>query len=220
MTSLPEDQSRINSRQSLIYHLQHYTTSFAEEAAFAPLFIELLTHAHCYRRDHLPGHITGSAWIVDEQKKCCLLTHHAKLDRWLQPGGHADGDEHVARVALREAVEETGLQNIMFGDNGIFDIDVHSIPERNGFPQHLHYDVRFAMRARMTDKLIVTVESHALEWIPLDMLERITNQNDSILRMAKKHLAAELLRHDQHQGKRQHHHPKLVLTDCINVYIA
>lgn len=185
MTSLPENPSPVNSRQSLIYFLQHYTTPFADEASFIVRFQKLLSDPRCYYRDHLPGHITGSAWIVDEQRRHCLLTHHAKLNRWLQPGGHADGDEHIANVALREATEETGLQNLMIS-SGIFDIDIHPIPARNDFPEHLHYDVRFLINARQADKLIVTSESHALEWVSLDRLEQITNQNDSILRMARK----------------------------------
>jgi len=51
------------------------------------------------------GHITASAWVVDRAGTMALLTHHRKLGRWLQLGGHADGDPDVRRVALREAME-------------------------------------------------------------------------------------------------------------------
>src|SRR5687768_14738782 len=101
----------MTDRQSLIASLTDYQTLYSEESAFREQFLELLQHPRCFHRDHLPGHITGSAWIIDDTGKFVLLTHHAKLNRWLQPGGHADGDENVVRVALRETEEETGLKH-------------------------------------------------------------------------------------------------------------
>src|SRR6187551_2058799 len=120
----------ITTREGLRNALQTYATPFEEEQKFSTQFQELLLHPRCFHRDHLPGHITGSAWIVDEKKEFVLLTHHAKLNRWLQPGGHADGDENVSGVALREAEEETGIKNFTLLNQGIFDIDIHTIPAR------------------------------------------------------------------------------------------
>ena len=62
-----------------------------------------------FLRRRLDGHFTASAWLVSADGRRALLTHHRKLDRWLQPGGHADGDRDLARAALREAEEEIGL---------------------------------------------------------------------------------------------------------------
>jgi len=161
-------------------------TPFQGESIFIDLFKDLLQHPHAYERDHLPGHMTGSALITDESGKFFLLTNHAKLDRWLQPGGHADGDEDIYRVAIREAQEETGIKNFTMLNTGLFDIDIHLIPERNDFPAHYHYDVRVLLSTSRNTPLILTEESQALEWIPADALDDKTRGNASIRRMAEK----------------------------------
>ncbi|MDZ7646212.1 MAG: NUDIX hydrolase [Cytophagales bacterium] len=94
----------------------------------------------------MPGHITGSAWIVDPSNTQALLVHHAKLNKWVQPGGHADGDENILQVALREAEEETGLKNFKVLSDPPFDVDIHLIPERADFPEHFHFDIRYLLK--------------------------------------------------------------------------
>ena len=173
------------NRQQLTWALEKYTSSVAEEL-FRPKFLDLLRHSDAYLRSHLPGHMTASAWIVDQTKKFVLLTHHAKLNRWLQPGGHADGDEDILAVALREAEEETGLKNFRLIHPGIFDIDIHTIPARKEFPEHLHYDVRFLFQSDRFSSLIQSEESHALAWIPSTEIERVSNRNESMMRMTAK----------------------------------
>jgi 8-oxo-dGTP pyrophosphatase MutT (NUDIX family) len=143
------------SRAHLIERLKAYATPFQEEVRFISRFLTLLESPQCYHRDHLPGHITGSAWITNEEKTHVLLVHHAKLNRWLQPGGHADGDEHVIQVALREAEEETGVKKFNLLTSGIFDLDIHPIPDRKDFPSHDHYDIRIAVTASMNDPVMV-----------------------------------------------------------------
>jgi 8-oxo-dGTP pyrophosphatase MutT (NUDIX family) len=174
------------TREALLAELANYHSGYSEEQHFQSAFLKLLEHPRSYFRDHLPGHITGSAFIIDEEGKYTLLTHHAKLNRWLQPGGHADGDENIIGVATREAVEETGLARLQLLQPGVFDIDIHTIPARNDFPQHEHYDIRFLFRASRKETLLVTEESHDLAWKLLDELPVITDQNRSMLRMAEK----------------------------------
>jgi len=144
------------------------------------------TSDRCAFRDHFaPGHLTGSAWVVDESGARVLLLHHGKLDRWLQPGGHADGDFDLARVALRETQEESGLTRLQVIDSEIFDLDIHEIPARGVEPAHLHFDVRYLIRADSSEDLILSDESHALAWIELANLERYTTE-ESVHRMARK----------------------------------
>ena len=173
------------NRELLVASLKVYNTS-DDEKLFIPRFLDLLRHPNAFQRDHLPGHITGSAWIVDSTRNFVLLTHHAKLNRWLQPGGHADGDENIVNVALREAVEETGLKDLKLLNNEVFDVDIHTIPRRNEFPEHLHYDVRFILEGNRNHPLQLSAESHALQWVSFDQLKSITKENSSILRMADK----------------------------------
>jgi 8-oxo-dGTP pyrophosphatase MutT (NUDIX family) len=174
------------TREELIVALKDYQSNFAAERKFIKMFLKLLEHPRAFYRDHLPGHITGSAFIIDIEARSTLLTHHAKLNRWLQPGGHADGEENIGNVALREAQEETGLKTLTIARQGIFDIDVHTIPARPDFPEHDHYDVRFLFHAAADEQLQVTEESHDLAWKPLHQLASITGNNISMLRMAAK----------------------------------
>ena len=92
------------------------------------LFVEANTD--CFSRELAIGHITGSAWILDSTGTRALLTHHKKLNIWVQPGGHADGDPDVEQVAYREAIEESALIGLEFVDQELFDIDIHQIPAR------------------------------------------------------------------------------------------
>jgi 8-oxo-dGTP pyrophosphatase MutT (NUDIX family) len=174
------------TRSELLANLSVYQSIYKDERLFVPLFISLLRHPRAYHRDHLPGHMTGSAWIVDQSRQYVLLTHHAKLNRWLQPGGHADGDENIFEVALKEAREETGLQQFLKIQPTIFDIDIHRIPARPEFPEHFHYDVRILLESSRSAALSVTEESHALAWIHVNDLASRSANNLSMLRMAQK----------------------------------
>ena len=173
------------NRLQLQRELQSYQTSFPEEEKYIHLFLDLIGSDHAYQRTHLPGHLTGSVWIVNSNRTKVLLVHHVNLSKWLQPGGHADGDENIMRVALREAEEETGLKRLSLVSPNIFDLDIHTIPKRNHFAEHLHYDVRFLVQADETEQIVVSEESHDVKWIPLIDLETY-NHETSILRLKKK----------------------------------
>ena len=146
-------------------------------------FVE--AHPDCFERSLREGHVTGSCWLLDASGTHVLLTHHRKLDRWLQLGGHADGDPDLLRVALREAREESGLEDIVAVSEAIFDVDVHAIPARGDEPRHLHYDVRFLLRAGRDAPLRVNHESKALAWIKLSEVARLS-PDESLLRMVAK----------------------------------
>lgn len=174
------------NRIDLVNSLKDYQTSFPEEEDFLKRFLSLLSDTSCFERTHLPGHITGSAWIVDSSRTQVLLVHHAKLNKWVQPGGHADGDENILRVALKEAEEETGLKKFkILDDKKPFDVDIHLIPQRKEFPEHFHYDVRFLLEANPNELIHVSEESHDVKWVRLHDLEKY-NQERSVMRMKDK----------------------------------
>jgi ADP-ribose pyrophosphatase YjhB (NUDIX family) len=152
-------------------------------------FVE--SESHCFDRRLQIGHVTGSAWIVDGTLSQALLTHHFKLDRWLQLGGHADGVPDILRVALREAREESGLEYVRPLSEAIFDVDVHPIPARGDEPRHLHYDVRFLLEADAGAPLVISSESKDLAWIPLVDIAQVTSEQ-SIMRMTAKSLAWQI----------------------------
>ncbi len=162
--------------------LEEYGRGTPNEIISIRKFQQLLLHPDAYQRTHLPGHITGSAFIVSPDFRQTLLVHHAKLNRWLQPGGHCDGDPDVTRVALREGEEETGLHSLRLNTSTIFDLDIHPIPQRKDFPAHDHYDVRFLVYGDPAEKITVSEESFDVRWVMLSSLEEYT-QEESVLRM-------------------------------------
>ena len=169
--------------------LQHHLADHPPARESATQFIDFLdSHAAVFERSHPPGHFTGSAWLVSADGERVLLTHHRKLGRWLQLGGHADGDADLARVALREAEEESGLSGLLV-EPDIFDLDRHLIPARGNDPAHWHYDVRYVVRAGTNENFQVSPESLALAWRRIDELAQAPDTDDSLRRMALRWLA-------------------------------
>ncbi|ODT60502.1 hypothetical protein ABS71_17320 [bacterium SCN 62-11] len=154
----------------------------------------LASSPEVFQRSHIPGHFTGSALVCDPHLTRVALTHHTKLDKWLQFGGHADGDDNLARVALREAEEESGLPRLNYLDFEEalgcphhpvpFDLDIHEIPARGSEPAHLHYDVRFVVVSQ-TQALQMNEESQQLGWFSLAEAREKT-QEESMLRQFQK----------------------------------
>lgn len=175
-------------RRQLLADFVDYAVQYPDESATAREFAGFLgSDAAVFERAHAIGHFTGSAWLVSADGRRVLLTHHRKLDRWLQPGGHADGVEDLARVALTEAEEESGLADLVV-EGGIYDLDRHAIPARGSDPEHWHYDVRFVVRATGSEDFVVGEESHALAWRPVESIASDPGFDASMQRMARKWL--------------------------------
>ena len=189
-------------RQPLLQMLRDYLSAYPDEAAVVAQITNLVNSSHdCFQRTCRPGHITGSAWVLSHDRKECLLVHHRKLNRWLQPGGHADGQTDIAAVSLREAREESGLQHLELqrragssepADRWLpLDIDVHKIPTRldahgNVLEEaHEHHDIRFLIVAAAGQQLVLSDESHDLRWFSRQELLQLTDE-ESLLRMLRK----------------------------------
>jgi len=164
---------------------RHQPSDAHEKTMLADIICFIDAHEDCFERSQLKGHITGSAWITDSSFQQALLLHHRKLDRWLQPGGHSDGQSNTLDVATREAEEETGLSSITPYSNSIFDVDIHKIPARKSEPEHYHYDVRFLFIADPSEKITRNEESNAIKWFPLEEIQNISDE-ESISRMIRK----------------------------------
>lgn len=175
-------------RNNILQKLNDYELKHPDELETIERFREFISgETDCFKRSLEVGHITGSAWLVNGEKSHVLLTHHRKLNRWLQLGGHADGDSDVLNVATKEGQEESGINDIVVLDEEIFDIDVHLIPARGDVAEHYHYDIRFTFTVGTSgnDNYIVSEESHDLAWIKISEMSAFTNE-ESMLRMARK----------------------------------
>jgi len=156
------------------------------EAAMTADTIRFVTErADCLLRSCAPGHLTGSAWIVSPDRRRTLLTHHRKLDKWLQLGGHAEGEGDLLAVAGREAREESGLARVHAITPEIFDVDRHWIPPRKTDPGHYHYDLRFMFEADPDEPLAISSESKDLAWVELTQVTTL-NPEESMARMVRK----------------------------------
>lgn len=128
-------------------------------------------HDDALLRSCRTGHLTGSALVVNPDGQRVVMLHHRKLDRWLQPGGHADGNGNLAGVALREAIEETGLEGLLIHPV-VIDVDVHEVdPPDDG--RHLHLDARFLVAAPDDADPPGNHESHEVRWVDVDELDEL-----------------------------------------------
>jgi 8-oxo-dGTP pyrophosphatase MutT (NUDIX family) len=170
--------------------LAHYRQRFPQESATVDQFLALLDEAgNPFARQQLHAHFTAGCWLVSADGERILMTHHRKLQRWLQLGGHADGDTDMAQVALMEAQEESGLSGLQLEGQAIFDLDRHWIPESGDVPGHWHYDVRYVIRAGASEDVVVSEESLDLAWRPIAAM--VADPDQSMARMARKWLQAE-----------------------------
>lgn len=186
---MPTPSDAPDFREPLYDELERYRRICPESLVTVDQFRDFCReYSDCFERTCAPGHFTGSAWLVSADGERVLLTHHRKLDRWLQLGGHADGDADLGRVALREAEEESGLDALTL-QPGIFDLDRHRIPARGAEPEHWHYDVRYVVCAGGDERFVVSAESHALAWRRVEDVAADVQADDSLRRMARKWLA-------------------------------
>ncbi|VGO17187.1 hypothetical protein PDESU_05782 [Pontiella desulfatans] len=175
-------------RNDLLSKLCNYREHWPDEATMTDRLISFVErHTDCFERSLSVGHITGSAWLVNKAGTHVLLTHHRKLNAWLQLGGHADGNTDILDAALQEAREESGLPDLEPISTDIFDIDIHLIPARKNEPEHDHHDIRFAFRCTGSEEYAVSNESHDLAWGTINHLDEYTT-DESMLRMARKWL--------------------------------
>ena len=175
------------TKKDLIYQLKDYLNKYPDEQIKVDNILEFMNRENeCFERNNWNGHFTGSAWIVDDTRNWVLMTKHLQLNMWLQLGGHAEGNSNLFKVALKEAIEESGLTKFTPLSSQIFDLDIHQIPRFKNLPSHLHYDVRYIFEAKIkNEKIIISDESHDVSWVNKnDVLNK--NSEESISRMLNK----------------------------------
>ncbi len=175
----------LNDTIALLRQHESRAEAGREAAILAEFFPFIAAYPDCLSRSCLEGHLTASAWVVDAERTRVLLTHHRKLNLWIQLGGHADGEADLLAAALREVREESGLTRVRAVSAEVFDVDRHRIPARKTEPEHWHFDVRFLIEADPAEPVVVSDESHDVAWVPLADVTRL-NAEDSVARMVRK----------------------------------
>lgn len=174
-------------RKELLKSLEEYNPLLPGEEVIRHRFKEFVQSTpDCFERTHEAGHVTGSAFVLSSDRTCILLAFHTKLQKWLQLGGHADGCPRVHEVALREAMEESGMTQILpyLTPLAPIDFDIHEIPHNKKENSHYHYDVRFVFQSQQHD-FICSNESLALKWVPIDDVPDYSKE-PSVLRVIDK----------------------------------
>jgi len=179
-------------RSNLIELLNKYNPLFHEEIVAKKHMLSFIEqNVNCFERSLEIGHITASSWLLNKNGSSALLMHHAKLNMWCQLGGHCDGDWDVLAVAIKEAQEESGINNIVPVEVEIFDIDIHLIPGNNREKEHYHYDVRFLLQVASDEVVVQNRESKELRWIGRTTAA-LPTQERSVARMFDKWIERNL----------------------------
>lgn len=166
---------------------QHHAPDPQQESVRLAMIEFARTHPDALHRTCVDGHFTGSALVVEQGTGRVLLLFHTKLRRWLQPGGHTDGEATMAITALREASEETGIDGLRVLPAPI-DLDIHEVRPPSE-PPHLHHDVRFLVVAPAGSSPVGNHESESIRWVEVAELDEF-DVDDSVIRLVERGLEA------------------------------
>jgi len=173
-------------RDNLLQLLENYHPKDTNELKSKEKIISFVKqYKDCFERTLDIGHIVASCWLVNHDNSKALLTHHKKLNEWLQLGGHCDGNPNVLDVAIKEAQEESGILDIQPLSHSLFYIDVHRIPEYKNEKEHYHYNIVFLLQAASDKPTIVSEESYDLLWIDKN-IHSLPSQEPTVKRMFDK----------------------------------
>lgn len=155
-------------------HLTHYTPYNDQESADRRMILHLLsTQPDLFLRSNLAAHMTASAWVVNPERSKVLMVYHNIYHSWSWMGGHADGEEDLLSVAVREVKEESGITHVRPVSEDIFSVEVLTVDghEKRGVyvPSHLHLNVTYLLEASEQDPLRVKEDENCgVAWFSLE----------------------------------------------------
>ena len=144
-----------------------------EEADKKGILAFLAANENAFTRNNTIAHLTASAWVVNHDRTKVLMVYHRIYDSWSWTGGHADGEEDLLAVALREVTEETGVSSVTPVSKDIFSLEILTVDghEKHGsyVPSHLHMNVTYLLEADEEEPLTVCEdENKGVAWFGLD----------------------------------------------------
>ena len=166
------------NRKTLLDMLNCYTPYNVEEEKDLQLIKDfIINNPNCYSRDNIIAHVTVSSWIVNQNKTKVLMIYHNIYNSWSWTGGHADNDEDLLNVSIKEAKEETGLENIKVLSNDIFSLEVLTVDghyKKNKYVNsHLHLNITYLLEANDNDYIKPKLdENKAVKWIEIDNVKK------------------------------------------------
>lgn len=178
--------------KSLKQQIESYSPFNEQEAADRQRFLNLLcVGENLFSRENQTAHITASAWIVSPDRKKVLMAYHNLYGSWAWLGGHADGNEDLKSVVLKEVEEESGLSRVRFLSDEIFSIEILAVngheKKRSYIPSHLHFNVTFLLEANPNDAIrIKSDENSAVDWIAVEEIENKSNETWFVQRVYQK----------------------------------
>lgn len=177
---------------SLYQKIENYIPVNEQEAIDQKLVLEFMkSNSDCLDRTNLVGHLTTSIWTVNKERTKTLMVYHNIYDSWSWIGGHADGEEKLSEVAMRELQEETGVKNARLVSEDIFSLEVIPVSghEKKGkyVPSHLHLNITYLAEANENEDLTVNVdENKGVKWFAFDEALQASKEEWFVDRIYKK----------------------------------
>ncbi len=158
---------------NLLEQLKMYHPYNEQEENDKSVMLHLLEkEVDIFKRKNKSVHFTASAWLVNKEHTKVLMIYHNIYNSWAWTGGHADGEQDLLSVAIKEAKEETGVENIVPVTRDIFSIEILTvdghIKREKYVPCHLHLNVTYLLEADEEDVLRVKPdENSGVKWFSL-----------------------------------------------------
>ena len=177
---------------NIYQEIQNYTPTNEQEQRDKAVMLDFMgKNRDCLSRDNLIAHFTTSIWTVNKERTKTLMVYHNIYNSWSWIGGHADGEEDLCAVALRELQEETGVANADLVSGDIFSLEVLTV---NGHmkrgiyvPSHLHLNVTYLAEADEKETLIVNeAENQAVKWWSFEEALNVSTEPWMVERVYKK----------------------------------
>lgn len=168
--------------EQLKQQIQNYQPYNEQEKKDKEVMLKYLaTFDNLLTRENEFAHFTASAWVVNKERTKVLMIYHNIYQSWAWTGGHADGEENLQKVALREVEEETGLQNLELMDDAIYSLEILTV---NGHVKrgkyvssHLHLNLTFLIEADEQEATkIKQDENSGVKWVSIEEATKVTNE--------------------------------------------